>query len=61
VEKICKNMIKMEITSVGRDKYNNNALAARDLYTMNVLKFIRMNESIFIYLFATIHYVDFSV
>jgi hypothetical protein len=49
-------MIKMEITSVGRYKYNNNALTARDLYTMNVLKFIRNNESIFMYLLATIHH-----
>ncbi len=42
-------MIKSEITSLGRDKYNNNALAARDLYAMNVLKFIRINESILMY------------
>jgi hypothetical protein len=49
-------MIKREITSIGRDKYNNNALAARDLYVMNVLKFIRMNESFLMYLFATIHH-----
>jgi hypothetical protein len=36
-------MIKSEITSIGRDKYNNNAFATRDLYAMNVLKFIRIN------------------
>ncbi len=49
-------MIKSEITSLGSDKYNNNALAARDLYAMNVLKFIRINESILMYIFATLHH-----
>jgi hypothetical protein len=49
-------MIKREITTLGRDKYNNNALAARYLFAMNVLKFIRINESILMYLFVTVHH-----
>ncbi len=37
-------------------KDSNNALATRDLYAMNVLKFTRINESILMYLLATIHH-----
>jgi hypothetical protein len=41
---------KKEITSLEKDKYYNNVLAAKDLYAINILKLESMRVFLCIYL-----------